>query len=58
MNRVAAEGAQEVGMLLENHDVDSRPRQQEAKHDAGWTAASDTAAGLWFLRGRRCRFHP
>jgi hypothetical protein len=46
MNGVAAEVAQEIGMLLENHDIDSRPCKQKAKHHASRPAARNTAADL------------
>jgi hypothetical protein len=49
MDGVPTEVAQEVGMLLENHDIDSRACEQKSKHHAGWTAAYDTAAGLKFF---------
>src|SRR5437588_12037391 len=39
MDRVSAEIAQEVGMLLEHHDVDPTPGEQEAQHDAGRPAS-------------------
>ena len=44
MDRVAAEVAQEVGVLLEHHDVDAGARQQQAEHHAGRPAADDAAA--------------
>ena len=43
MNGVAAEIAQEVGMLLQHDDVDAGARQQEAEHHAGGAAAGDAA---------------
>ena len=42
---VAAEVAQEVGVLLEHDDVDAGAREQEAEHHPGRTAAGDAAAG-------------
>ncbi len=54
MDGVATEVAQEVRMLFENHDVDSRAGKQEAKHHAGWATASNATAGLevfWQRRG-------
>ena len=44
VDRVAAEVAQEVGVLLEDQDVDAGPRQQEAEHHPGRPAADDAAA--------------
>ena len=44
MDRVAAKVAQEVGVLLQHHDVDAGARQQEAEHHAGRPAADDAAA--------------
>ena len=35
MDGVAAEVAQEVGVLLEHHDIDAGARQQIAEHHAG-----------------------
>jgi hypothetical protein len=49
MNSITPEVAQEIGMLLQNQDVDSGPCQQIGQHYAGGTAASDTTAGLQFL---------
>jgi hypothetical protein len=46
INGVAAEIAQEVCMLFENYDVDSRAGKQEAKHHAGWATAGNATAGL------------
>jgi hypothetical protein len=42
VDRVAAEIAKEVGVLLEHDDVDAGTGQEEAEHHAGRTAASDT----------------
>src|SRR5215831_2144408 len=42
---VAAEVAQEVGVLLEHHDRDAGARQQETEHHAGGSAAGDAAGG-------------
>ena len=44
MDRVAAEIAQEVGVLLEHDHVDAGARQKEAQHHAGGSAADDAAA--------------
>ena len=49
MDRVAAEVAQEVRVLFENQDFDSRPRQEVSEHHPGGAAASDTTAALQFL---------
>jgi hypothetical protein len=46
MNGVATEIAQEIGMLLENADVDTFARQEKPKHHAGRTTADDAAAGV------------
>ena len=40
---VAAEVAQEVGVLLQHRDLDAGPRQQQAEHHAGGAAADDDA---------------
>ena len=45
MDGVAAEVAQEVGVLLQHHHVDAGARQQEAEHHAGGPAAGDAAGG-------------
>ncbi len=62
MDGVAAEVAQEVGVLLQHHDVDAGARQQQPQHHAGGTAAGDAARGgdlvhrtpvlSWSFRGR------
>jgi hypothetical protein len=49
MHRIAPEVAQEIGMLLQNQDFDSGPRQQKAQHYPGGTAAGDATGGLQFL---------
>src|SRR4051812_15556784 len=46
MDRVAAEVAQEVGMLFQHDDVDAGAPQQKAEHHAGRTTAHDAAGGL------------
>ena len=46
VNGVAAEVPEEVSVLLQDHDVDPRPRQQEAQHHPGRTAARDAAIGF------------
>ena len=50
MDGVAAEVAQEVGVLLQHHDVDAGARQQQPEHHAGRTAAGDAAGGRQFAR--------
>ena len=45
MHRVAAEIAQEVGVLLEDDDVDAGARHEEAEHHAGGAAADDRELG-------------
>ena len=43
MDRIAAEIAKEISVFLENDDIDSGPRQQEAEHHPGRPAAGDRA---------------
>jgi len=50
MNRVAAEIAQKIRVLLQNQDADSCPCEQEAQHQPSWAATSNAAATLQFLR--------
>src|SRR5215468_2912221 len=45
MNGVAAEVAQEVGMLLQHRHLDAGTRQQKPKHHPGRSAAGDAAGG-------------
>ena len=45
MDGVAAKVAQEIGVLLQHHDVDAGAGQQETEHHAGWAAAGDGAGG-------------
>ena len=45
MNGVAAEVAEEIGVLLEHDHVDAGPREQEAEHHARRPAAGDAALG-------------
>ncbi len=52
MDRVAAEVAEEVGVLLEDGHVDAGAREEEAEHHAGRPAADDAAAGAIGRRGR------
>ena len=54
MDGVAAEIAEEVGVLLEHDHVDAGARQQEAQHHAGGSAADDAAAAA-LSRGRHLR---
>ncbi len=53
MDRVAAEIAQEVRVLLEHDHIDARAREQEAEHHSGGAAADDAAA-----RGQGASGHP
>jgi NitT/TauT family transport system substrate-binding protein len=53
IDRIAAEVAEKIGMLLEYDDVDARARRQKAEHHPGGSAAGDDAAG----QDRRSRFH-
>ncbi len=46
MDRVAAEIAEEVGVLLQHDDVDAGARQQVSEHHAGGSAAGDGAGDL------------
>jgi hypothetical protein len=50
MNGVTAEVSQEIGVLLQDQDFDSRPRQEVSEHHPGGASASDTTAALQFLR--------
>ena len=43
MDRVAAKVAEEIGVFLENDDVDAGPCQEKAEHHAGRAAAGNTA---------------
>ena len=45
MDGVAAEIAQEVGVLLQHHDIDAGAGQQKAQHHAGRAATGDGALG-------------
>ena len=44
MDGVAAEVAQEVGVLLQHHDIDAGAGEQIAEHHAGRPASGDAAA--------------
>ena len=50
MDGVAAKVAQEIGVLLQHHDVDAGAGQQEAEHHAGRTAAGNGAGRGYLLR--------
>ena len=43
MNRVAAEIAEEIGVLLQHHDMNAGARQQKSEHHPGGAAAGDAA---------------
>ena len=43
MNGVAAEIAEEIGVLLQHHDLNAGARQQESEHHSGGPAAGDAA---------------
>ena len=43
MNGIAAEVPQEIGVLLEHHDVDAGARQQQAEHEPARPATDDAA---------------
>ena len=43
MNRVAAEVAKEIGVLLQHHNMNAGARQQESEHHPGGAAARDAA---------------
>ena len=43
MNRVAAEIAEEVGVLLQHDHVDAGAREQKSQHHPGGAAAGDAA---------------
>ena len=45
VDRVAAEVAQEVGVLLEDDDLDTGAREEQAEHHAGRAPAGDAAGG-------------
>ena len=46
MDGVAAEVAEEVGVLFEDDDADAGTRQEQPQHHAGGTAAGDHALGV------------
>ena len=43
MDRVAAEIAEEIGVLLQHHYAHARAREQETEHHPGRAAAGDAA---------------
>jgi len=49
MNRVAAEIAQKIRVLLQNQDIDSCACEQEAQHHPSGAATSNTTPALQFL---------
>ena len=53
MNRVSAEVAEKVGVLLEDHDIDRHPRQKKTQHHARGSASNDAAARTQGLRHPR-----
>jgi len=52
---VAAEVAKEVGVLLEHHHVDARPREQPAQHHPRGATSDDAAARLHAASGCEVR---
>jgi hypothetical protein len=52
VKRIAAEVAEEVGVLLQDHDLNSGTREKKSEHQAGWSSAGDAATGLNVL----CQF--
>ena len=44
MDRIAAEVAEEIGVLFDNHDIDPGARQEQAGHHSRGAAAGNTAA--------------
>ena len=55
MDGVAAEIAQEIGVLFQHRDGDAGARQQEAEHHPGRSAAGDAAGGFDRRRSHRTR---
>ena len=53
MDGVAAEVAEEIGVLLEDNDVNRHPRKKKAQHHARWSASNDAAARPQYLRHAR-----
>jgi hypothetical protein len=46
VDRVAAEVAQEVAVLLQDDDINAHTSEKEAEHYAGWPSTGDAALGL------------
>jgi len=46
VNRIAPKVAQKISVLLENDNVDTSSRQEQAEHHSGGSATCDTAASL------------
>ena len=57
MEVVAAEVAEKVGVLLQDQNLHSRPRQQVTQHHPGWTAACDTASHRQSSEHRSTRYN-
>src|SRR5215475_13798921 len=59
MDGVAAEVAQEIGMLLEHQDVDAGAGEEKAEHHPGWSTAAIAQRVVmvslrsWFIWGCR-----
>jgi hypothetical protein len=51
MNRIAAKIAQEISVLFEHCDFDSRPREQKTQHHSGGTSACNAAANIYCVGG-------
>jgi len=49
MDRIAAKIAQEIAMLLDDGDIDPRPRQKQTEHHARRPTADDGNRGLYGL---------
>ena len=56
MDRVTAQIAQKILMLLQDHHLHAGTREQEAEHHAGRPATRDGAGGVDFFDGR-CSVH-
>ena len=50
MHGVAAKITEEIGVLLQHHDIDAGTSEQIAKHHAGRSAADDAAADFSDVR--------
>src|SRR5579862_9475860 len=55
MNRVATEIAQKVGVLFEDHDLDSGAGKQKAQHHTRRSSAHDATSSTDLLRCGGCR---